>query len=221
MAPSATNRGRLLLIGFLIVLLTAAWFAGVPDMLFNGSLLEEKSMGTAIIFLAAFIVFGSLGVPPALLILACTAAWPFKHALPICYAGGLGAALLGFILARYLGRDYLAPRIPERIRKYESKLESHGLSTVIMLRLLFYLFPPVNWLLGVSNITTRTFIIGTMIGALPGTVVMTLSGRGLFAFLLKQPPGVIVASLLAAAVVITAWWRFVMKATQPDVDNNN
>ena len=162
------------------------------------------------VYLAGFIVLGTVGVPPALFIVPLGLLWPRVVAFPMALAGGVGAALTGFLLSRYIARGLLSLHIPKRLQHYEEQLEEHGFSTVIMLRLLFFLFPPINWLLGVSDISLRTYVTATVLGSLPGTLFLTFTGSGMIPWVLGQSPLVIVSSVIAFALVVILWLRFIM-----------
>lgn len=133
-------------------------------------------------------ILGGFGVPPALLIVPAAAVWSFPVAFSQSMAGGMGAALIGFLLSRFLIRETVDPRIPPKIRRYEHRLETHGFSTVLMMRILFYLFPPINWMLGISHIPLSTFLVATSIGMIPGTLVYLLTGRGVISLLASLSP---------------------------------
>jgi uncharacterized membrane protein YdjX (TVP38/TMEM64 family) len=158
-------------------------------------------------------ILGGLGVPPVIFIVPSVAFWSVPEALVITLTGGFGASAVGFFLSRYGLRETLEPRIPQKIARYEHRLETHGFSTVLVLRLLFYLFPPINWMLGISGIPAPVFFGATLLGILPGTLVYVLTGKGVLAFLKSLGPVQFAALLVLAAVGLWAWFRW---ATGPD-----
>lgn len=153
-------------------------------------------------------ILGGCGVPPVLLILPAGAAWPFPVAFPLTFLGGLGASLLGFSLSRYAFRDTITDRIPDRIARYEHHLESHAFGTVLVLRLLFFLFPPINWMLGLSRIPFNRFVTATSVGILPWTLVYLLTGQGLIALLTYLPPlqRILLAIATLLALLLLRQW---------------
>lgn len=163
------------------------------------------------VYAVLIMVLGGLGVPPVFLIVASVAVWSFPVALLISMAGGLGASVLGFLLSRYCIRETVEPRIPAKIANYEHRLETHGLSTVLILRLLFYLFPPINWMLGISAIPLPVFVAATLVGMIPWTLLYLLTGQGVVAFLgiLSLWQLLIVAA--GVLVGLAAWWRWAVK----------
>lgn len=54
--------------------------------------------------------------------------------------------------------------------------DQHSLLTIINARLVFFAFPPVNWMLAVLPISRMSFILGTLLGGLPHVLLYTLLG---------------------------------------------
>jgi uncharacterized membrane protein YdjX (TVP38/TMEM64 family) len=98
-------------------------------------------------------------------------------------AATLGACAV-FLAARYLVGDALRARAGPGIRRMEAGFRKHALSYLLTLRLVpvvpFWLVNLVPALLGVP---LRTFLVGTAVGIIPGSIVYTLVGNGLGAVL--------------------------------------
>jgi uncharacterized membrane protein YdjX (TVP38/TMEM64 family) len=122
----------------------------------------------------------------------------------------MGASAVGFAFARFVARDWVAARLPKRLRAYDERLARSGLRTVIVLRLVFFLLPASHWLLGLSQVRFGEYMLGTLVGALPGIVLMTYLGGGLVAWLLEQPPPVWIGVAVVVGAVIV--WRRVRGA---------
>lgn len=174
---------------------------------------DVQSWGvSAVIGYAVLImVLGGLGVPPVVFMVPAGTFWSLPVAFGIGICGGLGASAIGFLLSRFCIRETLAPNIPEKIAVYEHRLERHGFSTVLILRLLFYLFPPISWMLGISAIPFSTFLAATLLGILPWTAVYVWTGRGILGFLATLAfwqAGVVIAGV---ALGLLVWWRWAVK----------
>lgn len=89
-------------------------------------------------------------------------------------------ALVVFLLARYCLADFFKAKAGKSIEKMEQGFKSNALSYLLFLRLVplfpFWLINLVPAFLGVS---TRTFVIGTLVGIIPGTAVFCSVGNGL------------------------------------------
>ena len=97
--------------------------------------------------------------------------------------GNTLGAVLAFFVSRYLLQKYVLKNILSkypRIAEYEKRFSTHGLETVILLRLIpLFPFNALNYLLGVTRVTNRDYILGTAIGIIPGTIAFVYFGRSL------------------------------------------
>lgn len=105
------------------------------------------------------------------------------------FAGGVGvvvaAALLGaaatFWLGRCLGREAVETFTAARVEKLDAVLRQRGFAAVVGVRLVPVLpFTAVNYLAGLTSVGWRPYVLGTVLGILPGTVsYVTLGAFGL------------------------------------------
>jgi len=171
-----------------IVVLVVAGALAFPGG--HGTVIEIVGSGGArgvSLYLVMYIIGGSLGIPPVIFVVASGILWPIPVALGISLSGGLTAAILGFVLSRHVARDSCSRYIPQRLHKYDEGIEKHGFKTTVILRLAFFLFPPVNWLLGISRLRISDYVVGTVIGCFPGMVAYTLIGNDLVPWILQDP----------------------------------
>lgn len=160
--------------------LAAAWASGLyshltPERVVE--LVDRAGVLGPLVFVALFAAAELVYVPGALLVIAASALWPPAVAIPTAYAGAIAASLVVFFLARRIVPDGLRERLPERLLRHEAKLETHGLQTVIGLRLVLFLSPAVHWLLGASRVSFRDYLLGTAIGLAPGVIGVAFLGR--------------------------------------------
>ncbi|HEY8240686.1 MAG TPA: hypothetical protein VIH35_04525, partial [Kiritimatiellia bacterium] len=71
----------------------------------------------------------------------------------------------------------------QRMKKMEARVTHRELKNVILLRLVLFTNPVLNWALGISGVRYRNMIIGTMIGVLPGVVILTWLSSDLVDFI--------------------------------------
>ncbi len=203
--------------GFLILvagILLGSWFLLQHLHPGNVEIAALRSQGWPLVlaYVAGMMLAGGFGIPPVLFILPAAAVWSLPLAMFVCLSGGLGAATLGFYLARYGFRQKVSPKIPPRLLKFERRLESHAFSTVLVMRLLFYLFPPINWMLGLSCIRPLTFVCATFIGMLPATFLYLRAGQGIWAFAKSFSPQQRLCLVLLAGLGIASWLRCVSRS---------
>lgn len=102
----------------------------------------------------------------------------------VCIFGGVTGALLAtasiylavtavYFIAQFLGRELVVRVAGRRFGKFESRLAGKGLVTVIYMRLFFFVFPPTNWLLGLSALRFRDVFLGTVLGTIHHIIIFS------------------------------------------------
>lgn len=94
----------------------------------------------------------------------------------LLWVATLGSAASSFAFARYLARDWVQARLPDRFRALDARLESGGLRGVIALRLVFFTTPALQLMCGVSRLDFRTYMLGTALGNIPWLVISVALG---------------------------------------------
>ncbi len=173
-------------------LLAVGWWAGLFELLSDPDRTTEllRSLGPwgYVLYVASFSLLEPFFVPGILFILPATVIWPGWLAFVLSLLGSTGAGIVGFTFARLLARDWVTERIPDRLRQYDERLATHGLRTVIIVRLVLFLMPPAHWALGISRVDFPKFVLGSVIGFIPGIAMLTYLGGSLFELLREQPP---------------------------------
>lgn len=173
-------KARLALAGALAAILAIGGATGLYAQLTPEgvrALVERAGWLGPFAFVALFAAAELVQVPGMLLVIAAAALWPPPLAIATSYAGALVAATSLFWLSRALFAESVRERLPPWLARHEARLETHGFTSVIALRLVLFLAPWVHWLLGVSRVSFRDFFAGTALGLLPGIVALTLVGR--------------------------------------------
>jgi uncharacterized membrane protein YdjX (TVP38/TMEM64 family) len=111
---------------------------------------------------------------PATLLTAVGAAifgayWVFLYS----WFGAMLGAAGGFVIGRYLGREFAASLIGDRLKKYDDAIARNGFATVLYLRLTYFPFTPMNFGIGLTKISFRDYLWGTGLGILVGTFIFT------------------------------------------------
>lgn len=183
-----------------------SWITGDDNV---EDLLNDTGVLGPIIFVLIMWVTQPIGTPGLVYMVPASLVWAAPMAIALVWIGNMGSSYIAFRLARWLGQDWVHGRIPDRMRRFDDRIEAGGLRPVIGLRLLFGQLPPSDWLLGVTKVTNRNFIIGTGIGIIPGITVIILAGEGAFDLLGDMAPTT--RWILVGALVIVAVGRRVLK----------
>lgn len=192
-----------LLTPFLLLTLAVLFYSfNVSDELINipdfiNERIEILGVWTPVIFILLYIPTVLFFIP----------AWPLTMAggmlfgiflapVYVMVGAGLGS-LTAFSIARYLEGGRLSSFIKkrsERYYRYYRLIDKHGIASVIFLHFALLIpFAGINYLLGITKISFKSFIIGTFIGLIPGAIFYTYFG---FAILKWNIIHFAVASLL-------------------------
>ncbi len=133
-------------------------------------------------FVALYALLQPLGVRSVFFLLGAPLIWGPVHAVLLSWIGAVLASVVAFGFARFVARDWAQGRAPARIRRLDDRLAQDGFRVVTLLRLVFYTTPALQFALGISRVRFRPFLLGTIVGVLPFTLLMTLFGTQLSAF---------------------------------------
>lgn len=132
-------------------------------------------------FFLLYVLVTALSLPgAAILTLAAGALFGLLEGLIIVsFASSIGATL-AFLVSRYLLRDSIKQRFPERLAAIDAGVEKEGSFYLFTLRLVpVFPFFLINLLMGVTAIKSWTFYWVSQIGMLAGTFVFVNAGTQL------------------------------------------
>ena len=205
---------RLLLLALLIGVGVGVYATGLhEDITVEAvrALVDEAGVLGPVLFVLLFSLEG-VGVPGMIFMLTAIVVWPPWLAFLMNWLGAIAAGILGFAYARYVGRDWVAARLPDGIRRFETAIVRRGIRTVIVIRLLFFLAPPAHWALGLSPVSFRDFLIGSALGFAPAMLLVSLIGAPVFEWVREDSDAIwIVGSvgLLLGALGLSAARRYI------------
>ena len=180
MQPGRFRRAAILKAVILILFVAAAVvtvrFIGVRDFLTVeklGAWLAAAGFWAPLAFILVYSAGVCLFIPGTLLTALGAAIfgpyWGFVYVWVAAMMGAAGAFLIG----RYLGREFAASLIGDKLKKYDDAIEHNGFATVLYLRLVYFPFTPMNFGMGLTKVRFRDYIWGTGLGILAGTFIFT------------------------------------------------
>ncbi|RXH04004.1 phospholipase [Bradyrhizobium vignae] len=137
----------------------------------------SQSIWGPLFAITAFVV-GGLVVFPVLVLIAATAAalgpWlGFVTAM----AGVLLSAFVLFVIGRSLGRERLQKLLGRRAGRIQERVVGEGILAVVVIRMIPVApFSLVNVVAGASTLPLRDFLVGTLLGMMPGILAMAVLG---------------------------------------------
>lgn len=164
-----------------LLLLAAVGMALVMRPNFDAAALqasvEGAGMAGPVVFIAIYALATVLFLPGSIITLAGGALFgPLWGTLWNLTGATLGAAL-AFLVARYLGADWVTRRTGARLQRLNDGVASEGWRFVAMVRLVPLLpFNLLNYALGLTRIPFVPYVLATWVFMLPGAFVYTWLG---------------------------------------------
>lgn len=221
MAAVRTNRIKLIVFAFIIGIcitigalpvvrehLTIDWINAQFDTLDE---ILNRSYGPALYVLGTVIVI-LLQIPGMVPVILAPLVYGLVEAFLLSMLAANIGMIVTFLVARYFLRDYFAPKLEKsRLNRFTRHLETNGIMVMCFLRIALWMLPPMNWLLGATNIKIRDYIIGNVIGLAPiifGLQLAINRIQSIHTFWdLLQPETIAVITVFIAFLLVVVWIR--------------
>jgi phosphatidylserine/phosphatidylglycerophosphate/cardiolipin synthase-like enzyme/uncharacterized membrane protein YdjX (TVP38/TMEM64 family) len=163
---------------------------------------------------------GALVLFPITLMLAATAlVFDPAHAFVYCMGGALAGATVTYWIGRLIGRYRRRWLEGPRLSRVREQLQRRGMLAIVAARLLpVGNFSIINMLAGTLGIKFRDYMLGNLVGLLPGVLALTLLAQRLGTTLRNpQPRNVVLLVAVVAAIAAAFAWlrRRLARATRP------
>ncbi|SPF47463.1 putative membrane protein [Syntrophobacter sp. SbD1] len=162
------------LVLFVITAVVIVRFTPVKEFLTAeklGYFLENAGLLAPLAFIIVYAAGVCLFVPGTLLTTLGAAIFGPYFGFLYVWVGAMLGSSLAFFIGRYLGRDFAASLIGDRLRKYDEAIERNGFATVLYLRLVYFPFTPMNFGMGLTRVRFRDYFSGTALGIIVGTFI--------------------------------------------------
>ena len=167
----------LVAIGFLIqtmqldTFLNKAWI---------DSSIRNRGISGEVLFIGIGAVFVAIGLPRQVISFLSGYGFGFTTGVLVALSATILGCIITFCYSRFLGRDIVAHKFPDKIRRIDDFLTDNPFSMTLLIRFL----PAGSNLLtnlaaGVSRVGSIAFIAGSAIGYVPQTAVFALVGSGI------------------------------------------
>ena len=174
-----------------IALLVASWF--VARQLGLAEYISPARIGTTIrdvrtlpfaegLFVLAYIVVASIGLPALPLTLAGGAVFGVATGIALTWLGATAGATGAYLLGRSLGADALQRVLGSRVGSLDRLRGDGAFLTLLRLRLIPVIpFNAINFGAGLARVRMSHYVAATAIGILPGTTVYSYFADALLA----------------------------------------
>ena len=183
--------GRILLLVIVLLLIISAWGAGVGDLLTLETLkgrggeirgfVAARPVASGAIYFATYVAVAALSIPgAAILTLAGGALFGLVVGVVLVSFASVLGAVLAFLGARYLLRDWVRRRFAAQIEAIDRGIDRDGAFYLLTLRLnpIFPYFL-VNLAMGLTSLGVLRFALVSQLGMLPATIVYVNAGTQL------------------------------------------
>lgn len=169
--------GLVLVVAFVVAALTLP----VPSPAELRATAEDAGAAAVVLFLVAYAVFTVIPIPRTVFNLAAGLLLGDVVGIVVALTATVVSGLLGFLLARGLGRDAVSRQLHRTpVRAVNDRLADGGALAVASLRLIPVIpFAPFSYCCGLSSIRLRPYLLGTALGSFPGTVAVVVLGDAL------------------------------------------
>jgi len=175
---------RIIIIAF--ILLTVGifiWLTAGTDaksLLFERIVITDQRIVFLVILICALTLLSTLtGLPIFYLSMAIGFLLNFTPALLICWGVNVLAVMASFFMVRTAFTEYFKEKYGEKklIQRINKRIVYYGLWSVVFSRAI-YIIPTnlINFSFPLSSITTRSYLVGTMIGLIPECLINVLTG---------------------------------------------
>jgi uncharacterized membrane protein YdjX (TVP38/TMEM64 family) len=185
------TRGRWLLIAILVLLVLLFFSFDLGRYLTLAALKENRQALLAYReahpvalmtgFMALYVIQTALSLPgAAIMSLAAGALFGTLEGTICAVSAASCGATLAFLVTRYLLHDAVLRRFGGTLEGINRELATRGLGYLLFLRLVpLFPFFLVNLAAGLTRLPLRTFVVGTVVGIVPGGIVYVNAGASI------------------------------------------
>ena len=135
------------------------------------SYIVEAGAFGGVAYLVIFVVGELVHIPGMVFVVAAVLAWGVVEGFILGLVGAVLSVSVTFIIVRTLGGTPLKEIRFAWVKKVLARLENAPVSTIFILRTVFWIAPPLNYALAMSQVRFRDFFIGSAAG-LAGPILL-------------------------------------------------
>ena len=136
-----------------------------------------------VVLVAVYLVRPLLLLSAAVLTVAAGFLFGAGVGLAVVVVASNASAMIAYAVGRWFGKGAeLRENRSRRLGRYAERMRTHSFETTLSLRLLFVPYDLVSYVAGFSRIRPVSFLAGTAIGSIPGTVAFVLFGASIERF---------------------------------------
>ena len=169
---------------FFIGTYVIAWATGAQDLLTLEGVREMVGGWGVfgwVIYLVVFSAGELMHIPGFIFVGAGIAAYGKVLGGILSFVGSIVSVSVSFIVVRGVGGRPLTQLRWAFARRALARLDERPVSTVFILRLMFFMAPPLNYALALSGVRFRDYLLGSLLGLVIPVTVIVLAFDWVFA----------------------------------------
>ncbi len=127
-----------------------------------------------IVYVIIFAAGELIHIPGIVFVLAGLVSWGQLLGYPIALVASVVSVSVSFFIVRIVGGRALAGLNRPMLRRILDNLDQRPIRTVLILRLILWMAPPLNYALAMTDVRYRDYVIGSALGLAPPILVITL-----------------------------------------------
>ena len=135
---------------------------------------EEAGPLGWLVYICVFTLGELVQVPGFIFVGAASLAYGKVLGFFLAFFAAVISVCVSFAVVRTVGGKALAEFDNKLMKRMLARLDERPVMTVVSLRLVFWIAPPLNYALGLSNIGFRDYLIASAIGLIPPILGMTI-----------------------------------------------
>lgn len=176
--PGTTARWRPWTLGVLLLAATsAAVLVDLPSVDAVRDRIGDLGWAAPAVFVAVYAAGTLAPLPKNVLTAAAGLLFGFTQALALVWLAAVLGAAIAFALSRYLGHASFQNLGSAHIARLDALVAERGLVVLLALRLVPVVpFTALNYLAGLTRMSRTSYLLGTALGIVPGTVAYVAVG---------------------------------------------
>jgi uncharacterized membrane protein YdjX (TVP38/TMEM64 family) len=178
-AAKSRTRLRLLVLAVLVLAIVAAAVGLREHITIDNIERTVRSLGPwgPVAFIAIYLVAPALFLPGAPLTIAAGVLFGPIWGTVYTICGATGGATIAFLVARYLGREWVERRTSGSVARIKAGVEDEGWKFVAFTRLVpIFPFNVLNYAFGLTNIGLLPYAVASFVFMLPATAAYVYLG---------------------------------------------
>jgi len=158
-------------IGLLVALTAGLWIFGKQSGLIDDfdvervrEMVRDAGVLGVIVYIGIFALGELVHIPGIVFVAAGLLSWGKVLGFPISLLASVVSVSVSFVVVRVVGGRALASLNRPLFKRVLDRLDQRPIRTVVVLRLLLFLAPPLNYALAMTNLRFRDYVIGSAIG---------------------------------------------------------